>query len=82
MKENSMNATARPLTTEDGEVPLDIEFDYSQAVRGKYFERAMRIKNLVKIDDDILEAFPSSAELNAALRGLLEASKHIHLKVA
>ena len=77
-----MNVTAKPLTTEEGEVPLDTEFDYSQGVRGKYYERAMRAKHLVQIDDDLLEAFPSSVELNAALRSLLEASKHIHKKAA
>ena len=59
--------------------------DYSElfagqtAVRGKYFETAMRAKRLVQIDEDVLKAFPTSYELNAALRGLLEASKHVHL---
>ena len=48
-------------------------------VRGKYFEAAMRAKRLVQIDEDVLKAFPTTGELNAALRGLLEASKHVHL---
>ncbi len=59
--------------------------DYSEVfagqtgVRGQYFEAAMRAKRLVRIDEDILKAFPTTQELNAALRGLLEASRHVHL---
>ena len=59
--------------------------DYSDSfagqtgVRGKYFEAAMRAKRLVQIDEDVLKAFPTTGELNAALRGLLEAAKHVHL---
>ena len=61
----------------------DMRDDYTdvfagqQAVRGKYFERAMRSKRLVEIDADLLEAFPDARELNAALRGLVEAAKHV-----
>ncbi len=64
----------------------DMKDDYSELfatqtpVRGKYYERAIRAKNLVRIDDDVLTAFPSASELNAALRGLIDASKHVHLK--
>jgi hypothetical protein len=74
-----MSETLKPMTTDDGEVPVGTLLDYSNAVRGKYFERAMRSKNLVRIDDDLLNAFPTSAELNAALRGLIEASSHVHI---
>ncbi len=77
-----MNAASKPLVTDDGEAPLDADLDFSQATRGKYFEQTMRAKNLVSIDPDLLEAFPTSGELNAALRGLLEASRHVHLKAA
>lgn len=65
-------------TTDD-----DMRDDYSdlfakqEPVRGKYYERAMRAKRLVEIDADLLEAFANAQELNAALRGLVEASKHV-----
>ena len=52
-------------------------FAQQQPVCGKYYERAMRAKRLVEIDSDLLEAFPNAQELNAALRGLVEASKHV-----
>ena len=77
-----MNVTAKPLTTEDGEVPQDTEIDFIQGVRGKYYERVMRAKHLVELDQDMLDAFPTKADVNAALRSLLEASKHVHLKAA
>ena len=48
-----------------------------QPARGKYYERAMRSKRLVEIDADFLKAFPDARELNAALRGLVEASKYV-----
>lgn len=46
-------------------------------VRGKYYEQAMRARRLVEIDADLLGAFPDAKELNAALRSLVEASRHI-----
>ena len=68
----------------DSEYELKDEYvlDYSKGVRGKYYEVAMRNKGFVKLDEDVLTAFPSSSELNAALRGLIEASKHVHLAKA
>jgi hypothetical protein len=57
-------------------------FARSTPVRGKYYELAMREKGFVRLDDELLKAFPTSAELNAALRGLMEASRHVHLTSA
>ena len=57
-------------------------FNRSIPVRGKYYELAMREKGFVRLDDELLKAFPTSAELNAALRGLMEASRHVHLTSA
>lgn len=63
----------------------DMLDDYSEVfskvtpVRGKYYEAAMRAKGFVRLDEDLLKAFPTNAELAAALRGLVEASRHVHL---
>ena len=63
----------------------DMKDDYSELfatqtpVRGKYHERALRAKHLVELDQEVLEAFPTKEDVNAALRSLMEASKHIHL---
>ena len=65
------------LPDANDELQAEYEFDYSAGVRGKYYERAMRAKNLVQIDKDLLEVFPNAVELNAALRSLVEASTHM-----
>ncbi len=63
----------------------DMKDDYSELfvtqtpIQGKYYERAMRLKHLVELDQEVLEAFPTKEDVNAALRSLMEASKHIHL---
>ena len=64
----------------------DMKDDYSELfasqtpVRGKYYEAAMRDKGFVKLDPDILDAFPNSVDLNAALHSLMEASRHVKLQ--
>ncbi len=65
----------------DSEYELKDEYvlDYSKGVRGKYYERVMRAKHLVELDPDLLKAFPTKADVNAALRSLVEASKHVHV---
>jgi hypothetical protein len=65
----------------DNDLLPEYNLDYSAGVRGKYYERAMRAKNMVQIDADLLQAFPNAAELNAALRSLVEASKHVRSSV-
>jgi hypothetical protein len=65
--------------TPDSEYEMKDEYtlDYSKGVRGKYYEAAMRNKGFVKLDQDILDAFPSTQDLNAALHRLLEASRYV-----
>lgn len=51
-------------------------FDYSKAVRGKYYKRILKEgSNVVVLEPDIAKAFPSSAAVNDALRVVLEAGK-------
>ena len=66
-------------STSDSDYELKNEYvlDYSKGVRGKYYEAAMRNKGFVKLDQDILDAFPNSLDLNAALHSLMEASRHV-----
>jgi hypothetical protein len=64
----------------------DMKDDYSDLfakqtpVRGKYYEQAMRAKRLVQIDEDLLKVFSNANELNAALRSLVEASRHVNVR--
>jgi len=56
------------------------EYDFSKmagGVRGKYVERYRAGTNLVLLDPDIAQAFPTDASVNEALRLLLQiAQRH------
>ena len=54
----------------------EYEFDYSKAVRGKYYRRLLKEgANVVILDPDVAKAFRSSAAVNEALRSLLRMSE-------
>ncbi len=46
------------------------EYDFSRAVRGVTAARYAQGANVVVIDPDILDVFPTSASVNEALRAL------------
>jgi hypothetical protein len=51
-------------------------FDYTKAVRGKYYRRLIKEgANVAVIEPDVANAFRDSASVNAALRSLLEVSE-------
>jgi hypothetical protein len=53
----------------------EYHFDYSTAVRGKYYHRIMREgANVAVLEPDVAKAFRSSAAVNEALRSLLQIS--------
>ena len=47
------------------------EYDFSGAVRGKYYERFRQSSNVVLLDLDVSEAIPNSTLVNQALRTLV-----------
>jgi hypothetical protein len=54
----------------------EYNFDYSKAVRGKYFKRLLEEgANVVVLEPDIAKAFTSSAAVNDALRSLLDLTR-------
>jgi len=54
----------------------EYEFDYSKAVRGKYYRRLLKEgANVVILEPDVAKAFRSSAAVNEALRSLLKMSE-------
>jgi len=67
--------------TETGDMSPEYDFDYSAAVRGKFYRRLMKGgSNVVVLEPDVAKAFRSSAAVNDALRSLLEvseASRHL-----
>ena len=51
----------------------EYNFDYSKAVRGKYYRRIMREgANVAILEPDVAKAFRTSAAVNEALRSLLQ----------
>ena len=59
----------KPQTTNsDDMLP---EYDFSNAVRGKYYERYRQGTNVVLLDPDVAEVFPNATAVNEALRLLV-----------
>jgi hypothetical protein len=50
------------------------EYDFSGAVRGKYYRRYHDTSNVVVIDPDVHERFRNAAAVNKALRALIRAA--------
>ena len=50
-------------------------YDFSQGVQGKYTDRFREGTNLVLLDRDIAEAFPSDEAVNTALRLVMQLKK-------
>ena len=58
------------------ELCTEYDFDYSKAVRGKYYRRLLdEGSNVVILDPDISKAFRDSSSVNEALRSLLELTR-------
>lgn len=61
----------KPKVVRDGMRP-EYEFDYSTAVRGKYYRRLLKEgANVIVLDPDVAKAFRDSEAVNEALRSLL-----------
>ncbi len=60
--------------TEDSE-SMRPEYDFTRGVRGKYADRYKTGSNVVVIEDDLAQSFPSAETVNAALRRLLEVER-------
>lgn len=58
------------------ELRPEYDFDYSKAVRGKYYHRLIdEGSNVVILDPDIAKAFRDSVSVNEALRSLLDLTR-------
>lgn len=64
-------------TQDDG---MRAEYDFASmkgGVRGKYVQRYRAGTNIVLLDPEVAEAFPSEASVNEALRGVLNTTRAI-----
>ena len=67
-------------TNHMAQMRAEYDFDYSKAVRGKYYKRLLKEgSNLVVLDRDVAKAFPDSASVNKALRSVLEGKRRRRL---
>ncbi|KFO66264.1 hypothetical protein ER57_18495 [Smithella sp. SCADC] len=58
------------------ELRSEYSFDYSKAVRGKYYKRILAEgANVVMLEPDVAKAFTDSAAVNDVLRSLLDLTK-------
>ena len=59
----------KPQSSDDNDMLP--EYDFSNAVRGKYYERYRQGSNVVLLDPDVAEVFPNATAVNDALRALV-----------
>lgn len=58
------------------ELRHEYNFDYSKAVRGKYYKRILEEgANVIMLEPDVAKAFSDSASVNDALRSLLDLTR-------
>ncbi len=62
------------MNTEESQDELrpEYDFDFSKAVRGKYYHQYLESSNVVVLDPDVAAAFHNSAAVNQALRAMLQ----------
>src|SRR5437667_6486179 len=67
---------AKRKSASNNDMRAEYDFDYSKAVRGKYYRRLLKEgTNVVVLEPDVAKAFRSSAAVNEALRSLLDVSE-------
>ncbi len=58
------------------ELRPEYDFDYSKAVRGKYYKQLIKEgSNVIVLDPDLAKSFSDSAAVNEALRSLLNLTR-------
>jgi hypothetical protein len=60
----------KPTDNQPGD-EMRAEYDFSEGVRGKYFQRYRQGTNLVRLDPDLARVFRDSEAVNVALRQFL-----------
>ena len=52
------------------ELRPEYDFDFSKAVRGKYYKQYMESSNVVVLEPDVAAAFQNAEAVNQALRAM------------
>jgi hypothetical protein len=70
-----MKKTPKPSPVRRSRVAeMRAEYDFSGGERGKYAKRFGKGATMVVLDPDVADAFPTGADVNRALRAILEAA--------
>jgi hypothetical protein len=70
-----MKKTPKPNPVRRGRVAeMRAEYDFSGGERGKYAKRFGKGATMVVLDPDVADAFPTGADVNRALRAILDAA--------
>ena len=64
-----------PKSLKVSEPEMRPEYDFSGAVRGKYYKRFLEGTNVVVLEPDVAKRFKNSDSLNKALRTYLKTEK-------
>ncbi len=73
MKGKNMKAKEKKITDE---LRPEYDFDYSKAIRGKYYKRLITEgANVVMLEPDVAKSFTDSDAVNKALRSLLDLTR-------
>lgn len=73
LKKHKMKTKEKKISEE---LRPEYNFDYSKAVRGKYYKRLLfEGANVVMLEPDIAKSFADSDAVNKALRSLLDLTK-------
>ncbi len=76
MKPKDKGTEERKGDTGRNEMRPEYNFDYSRAVRGKYYRRLIKEgANVIVLEPDVAKVFRNSADVNDALRSLLKVSE-------
>ncbi|MDP1607551.1 MAG: hypothetical protein Q8L93_13095 [Rhodocyclaceae bacterium] len=59
-------------SNESDELRPEYDFDFSAAVRGKYYKQYQESSNVVVLDSDVAANFHNAEAVNAALRAMLQ----------
>nr|VFJ66994.1 MAG: hypothetical protein BECKDK2373C_GA0170839_11581 [Candidatus Kentron sp. DK] len=61
---------SKAMTTNTQDPDMLDEYDFSNGVRGKYAQQYAQGTNIIRLDDDVAELFPTAEKVNEALRFL------------
>lgn len=59
------------------ELRSEYDFDFSKAMRGKYYQQYLESSNVVVLEPDVAAAFNNSEAVNQALRAMLKFAEQI-----